>query len=62
MRVRPWQLAMLSVMGGAVGALIVAVVMPARLESQMDVGIPSFAGLACRTRACAASLASTRSH
>ena len=46
MRVRPWQLAMLSIMGGAVGALIFAVVMPARLESQMDVGIPSFAGLA----------------
>jgi serine protease Do len=45
-RVRPWQLAVLSVAGGAVGALMFAVTMPARLESQMDVGIPSFAGLA----------------
>ena len=45
-RVRPWQLALLSIAGGAVGALIFAVTMPARLESQMDVGIPSFAGLA----------------
>ncbi len=46
LRVRPWQLALLSIAGGAVGALIFAVAMPARLESQMDVGIPSFAGLA----------------
>jgi len=45
-RVRPWQLAVLSIAGGAVGALIFAVVMPARLESQMDLGIPSFAPLA----------------
>jgi serine protease Do len=45
-RVRPWQLVLLSIAGGAVGALIFAVVMPAQLESQMDVGIPSFAGLA----------------
>ncbi len=45
-RVRPWQLAVLSIAGGAVGALIFAVAMPARLESQMDLGIPSFAPLA----------------
>jgi len=45
-RVRPWQLALLSIAGGAVGALIFAVAMPARLESQMDLGIPSFAPLA----------------
>ncbi len=45
-RIRTWQLGMLAVCGGAVGALIFALAMPATLESQMNVGIPSFAGLA----------------
>ncbi len=45
-RVRPWQLAVLSIAGGAIGALIFAVTMPARLESQMEVEMPSFASLA----------------
>ncbi len=47
LRVRPWQLAMLSIVGGAVGALIFAISMPTRLESQIGGGsIPSFAPLA----------------
>src|SRR5689334_1180357 len=46
LRVRPWQLAVLSIAGGAIGALIFAVARPARLESQMDMEMPSFAGLA----------------
>jgi Do/DeqQ family serine protease len=45
-RVRPWQLAVLSIAGGAIGALIFAVTIPARLESQMEVEMPSFASLA----------------
>jgi len=45
-RVRPWHLALLSIAGGAIGALIFAVSMPARLESQMEVEMPSFASLA----------------
>ena len=47
LHVRPWQLALLSIVGGAVGALIFAVMMPTRLESQTGGGsIPSFAPLA----------------
>ena len=45
-RVRPWHLAVLSIAGGAIGALIFALVMPARLESQMELEMPSFAPLA----------------
>ena len=45
-RVRPWHLAVLSIAGGAIGAMIFAVSMPARLESQMEVEMPSFASLA----------------
>jgi serine protease Do len=43
---RPWHLAAASVAGGAVGALVFALLAPTRLESQMDGVIPSFAGLA----------------
>src|SRR3954470_14196182 len=47
LHVRPWQLAVVSIAGGAVGALIFAMMLPARLESQMGAGtIPSFAPLA----------------
>jgi len=46
LRIRGWQLALLSVIGGAVGALLFALLAPGRIESEMDVGIPSFAGLA----------------
>ena len=46
LRVRGWHLALLSITGGAVGALLFALLAPARIESEMDVGIPSFAGLA----------------
>jgi serine protease Do len=45
-RVRPWHLALLSIIGGSVGALVFALLMPTRLESQIDAGIPSFAALA----------------
>jgi len=45
-RVRPWQLALLSLAGGAAGALTFALLAPGRLESQMDSEIPSFARLA----------------
>jgi len=46
LRVRPWHLALLSIAGGAIGALTLAMLLPVRTESQMDVGIPSFAALA----------------
>ncbi len=45
-RVRPWHLALISLTGGAVGALVFAAFTPARTESQMDGAIPSFAALA----------------
>jgi serine protease Do len=45
-RLRPWQLAVVSITGGAVGALILALLAPGRLESQMLGTIPSFAPLA----------------
>jgi serine protease Do len=45
-RVRPWQLAVLSIAGGAIGALVFALAMPTRLESQTDSPFPSFAPLA----------------
>jgi len=45
-RVRPWHLALISLTGGAVGALVFAALTPARTESEMDGLIPSFAGLA----------------
>jgi serine protease Do len=45
-RVRPWHLALISLSGGAVGALVFAAFTPARIESQMDGTIPSFAALA----------------
>ncbi len=45
-RVRPWHLALVSLSGGAVGALVFAAFTPARIESQMDGLIPSFAALA----------------
>ena len=45
-RVRPWHLALLSILGGGVGALVFALLTPTRIESQIDVGIPSFAALA----------------
>ena len=45
-RVRPWHLALISLSGGAIGALVFAAFTPARIESQMDGVIPSFAGLA----------------
>jgi serine protease Do len=45
-RVRPWHLALVSLSGGAVGALVFAALTPARLESQMDGAMPSFAALA----------------
>jgi serine protease Do len=47
-RVRAWQLALLSLAGGAAGALLFALLTPARLESQLDGSIPSFAALAHR--------------
>lgn len=45
-RVRPWHLAVISLSGGAIGALVFAALTPARIESQMDDAIPSFAPLA----------------
>jgi serine protease Do len=45
-RVRPWHLALISLSGGAIGALVFAALTPARTESQMDGVIPSFAALA----------------
>jgi serine protease Do len=45
-RVRPWHLALISLSGGAIGALVFAALTPARIESQMDGLIPSFAALA----------------
>jgi serine protease Do len=45
-RVRPWHLALVSLSGGAVGALVFAALTPARIESQMDGVMPSFAALA----------------
>ena len=45
-RVRPWHLALVSLSGGAVGALVFAALTPARIESQMDGAMPSFAALA----------------
>ncbi len=45
-RVRPWHLAFVSLSGGAIGALVFAAFTPARIESQMDGAIPSFAALA----------------
>jgi serine protease Do len=45
-RVRPWHLALVSLTGGAVGALVFAAFTPARIESQMDGAMPSFAALA----------------
>jgi serine protease Do len=45
-RVRPWHLALISLSGGAIGALVFAALTPARIESQMDGAIPSFAALA----------------
>jgi len=45
-RVRPWHLALVSLSGGAIGALVFAALTPARIESQMDGVMPSFAALA----------------
>jgi serine protease Do len=45
-RVRPWHLALISLSGGAIGALVFAAFTPAKTESQMDGTIPSFAALA----------------
>ncbi|MEO6029016.1 MAG: DegQ family serine endoprotease [Candidatus Binatia bacterium] len=45
-RVRPWHLALVSLTGGAVGALVFAAFTPARIESQIDGLMPSFAALA----------------
>jgi len=45
-RVRPWHLALISLSGGAIGALVFAAFTPARIESQMDGALPSFAALA----------------
>jgi serine protease Do len=45
-RVRPWHLALVSLAGGAVGALVFAALTPTRIESQMDGSMPSFAALA----------------
>jgi serine protease Do len=45
-RVRPWHLALVSLSGGAIGALVFAALTPARTESQMDGVMPSFAALA----------------
>jgi serine protease Do len=45
LRVKPWQLALLSVVGGATGAFVLAMMTPARLESQTGIPIPSFAPL-----------------
>jgi len=45
-RLRPWQLALVSIAGGGVGALILALLTPLPLESQVAGGIPSLAPLA----------------
>jgi serine protease Do len=45
-RVRPWQLALVSLTGGAVGALVFAAFTPSRTESEIDGLLPSFAPLA----------------
>lgn len=45
-RVRPWQLVLVSIAGGAVGAFVLALLQPAPLESQMQALVPSFAPLA----------------
>jgi serine protease Do len=45
-RVRPWQLALVSLTGGAVGALVFAAFTPTRTESEIDGLLPSFAPLA----------------
>jgi serine protease Do len=45
-RVRPWHLALISLSGGAIGALVFAALTPSRIESQMDGAMPSFAALA----------------
>jgi len=60
MRLRPWQLALLSITGGGVGALIFALLMPARLESQLDGLLPSFAGLAQRVMPAVVNINTTK--
>jgi serine protease Do len=45
-RVRPWHLALVSLFGGAVGALVFAAFTPSRTESEIDGLLPSFAPLA----------------
>src|SRR5262249_41702914 len=45
-RVRPWHLALVSLTGGAVGALVFAAFTPSRTESEIDGLLPSFAPLA----------------
>ena len=59
-RVRPWHLALLSILGGGVGALLFALLMPARLESQLDVGVPSFAALAQRVMPAVVNINTTK--
>jgi serine protease Do len=59
-RLRPWQLALLSIAGGAAGALILALAMPARLESQMDGAIPSLAPLAERVMPAVVNINTTK--
>ncbi len=60
LRLRPWQLAALSIAGGAAGALIFALSMPARLESQVDGLLPSFAGLAQRVMPAVVNINTTK--
>jgi serine protease Do len=45
-RVRPWHLALVSLTGGAVGALVFAAFTPSRTESEIDGVLPSLAPLA----------------
>lgn len=59
-RLRPWQLAVISITGGAVGALLLALLAPARLESQMDGAIPSFAPLAERVMPAVVNINTTK--
>jgi len=60
LRVRSWQLAILSMAAGAAGALILAMMMPTRLESQLDGMLPSFAGLAQRVMPAVVNINTTK--
>ena len=59
-RLRPWQLAVISITGGAVGALLLALLAPARLESQMDSAMPSLAPLAERVMPAVVNINTTK--